>query len=192
MHTDLPGVGFDSELAKSETDSGGVSLLGAALGLAKFLEYARVLIWRNAGPVVTHRELHACFTGFDVQVDRAVGFRELEGVVDQVFENTPDDIGVAGNENRIGRDFTIQSAISEHGRKSMGGFARDLADVVRLHAQGHLAGFEPADIEQSRDHVAHVIGAALGLGDVFGFGGSELGGRHALEGVDVTSNDGER
>ena len=56
FNTDLSLVCFDGESAKREAKAGRMSLLGAALGLSKFLKDVLLLIRRNPLPVVADRD----------------------------------------------------------------------------------------------------------------------------------------
>ena len=53
-NADLSLVRFHGEPAKGETNAGGMALLRAAVGLTEFLEDVRMLIGRDAWPIVTH------------------------------------------------------------------------------------------------------------------------------------------
>ena len=84
-----------------------------------------------------------------------------------------------------------RSALKQR-REASRGVVRDLANIVRFELQRHLPRFEAADVEQGGDHVAHVVGAALGLGDVLGLSWGQFAGRHPSESVDVAGHDCQR
>src|SRR5690606_13963531 len=159
----LPDVGLDVEDAAEhvrETPGDGQAQPGtavvvASLELHEFLEDARLVLRRDAGPAIGDLDAHtAAAARAAAHVDRLTG-AELCGVGQQVEKDLADAAGITAHRMGAARgiDADLAAALLRHRPNGAEQILDQLVDAERLDLELQLARLELAQIEDVVDEL---------------------------------------